>query len=83
MQFPMGPYSVVINFAGGGNVQTSAKVLAHMKAIALPQIFEWIKRHGTLSVADNVSKEAAEEILNQFKKLNMQGRIVVRPRKRR
>lgn len=76
--FPLesGPYKALINFAAKGNVKAGTQLLAKIKGISEQQAQDMAKNKAAIVVASNISRQAAENIVKEFEKLQMQGKIV-------
>lgn len=71
-----GSYKALINFAGKGNTKAGIQLLGKIKGITEQQAQEMVKNKAAIVVASNISRQSAENIVKEFEKLQMQGKII-------
>lgn len=71
-----GAYKALVNFSGKGDLKAGTQLLAKIKGISEQEAAEMVKNRAALVVASNISRSAAEGLLKEFEKYNMQGRII-------
>ena len=76
LQFETGNYKVMINFAGKGDIKAGSQLLATLRGITPQEAYQLAERQAAIIVAGNISQKAAENLLRQFQRFGMQGRIV-------
>lgn len=73
---PVVSYKVVVNFAGSKNFHQGSQFLAQLKRITFDEALKLAEKRIQITVVENVSYKAAEEILKQFQSLNIQGKVL-------